>query len=195
MAAGVRDRRSVDGGATSDDGGGLTSTAPFVAHLENSPPLLLWVSELHDRGQRSCREHQGRPGHPITGDGCRELSEELWAETSDALRGFLDGAASLGQGARPNLLADVDCTLLDERSFGAALHIATLAPAWTSPAFLECAVQRTASSESFPLWAALDASSHLPESRTWLAPALVRDDRTLRRLSQTSRDIRGGTHE
>lgn len=147
--------------------------------------LTAWVASAHDRAFESCAMHR-TPSDADPATVCAPASEQLWAISSDTVNGLIEAAAFVTQGGEPpRLLAATNCAEQDSRAFAASLHLASRAPAWTDPAFLRCAVERTSESEDFALWTALDASRHLPDQRAWLGDRDFHDPRTLRRMRQT----------
>ncbi len=116
------------------------------------------------------------------------MSEALWVRTTPQmtaiLRAMRDLAGENGDSLFGSIWRDVDCRSLSESDLGAALHLATLAPAWTDPDFLACVVERESGSEAFPLWSALDAALVVPGSGSWVRDADYRDGRTLWRLQR-----------
>ncbi len=115
---------------------------------------------------------------------CGPLSETLWSTAADELQPLLNATHALsGESFEPgSVLGGVDCTHLDEADFAAMAQIATLLPVPTDPGFIQCAIERESSFESFPLWALLDAAATAHLTLAGLDDTKFSDPRTLRRL-------------
>jgi hypothetical protein len=161
----------------------------LVDAFRSEQQMLNWVREAHQRARADCHRMLGLENAAGSQDPrapCGDLTEELWGRASDDVTGVLRAVRDLsGEGTGALLGAmwrDTDCRAMSDRDFGAALHLASLAPAWTDPDFVACAVERESSRESFPLWAALDAATAVPGSGGWVQDDSFHDDRTLRRV-------------
>lgn len=158
--------------------------------LNDSRAMIERIAEVHAAAQETCLGGYVSHADPSRGaldpdarEPCGALSEQLWNTTRGSVDDAVNTLAAFGGDSRVELLADVDCDSLDEEHFGAAVHVATVAPAVVSHDFFRCAIRRESRHEEFPLWSLLSVIRGLPEARTWVPASDYRDDRTLRRLS------------
>ncbi|GAB4110002.1 MAG: hypothetical protein OHK0013_45800 [Sandaracinaceae bacterium] len=157
--------------------------------LRDSASILRWAREAHESRRSLCLQRfDPVPGPrarviPDPTATCGDFSESLWSVTADDLAGLIHLVDAFGPDTtdRP-LFRGLTCDSMDAPDFGAALHVAVVAPRFVDVAFLRCAVLRTSSEETFAFWSALDATEHLPESRSWIPNREFLDERTLRRV-------------
>ena len=178
------------------DAGAAVHVAPsigdcFIDSFGADPSVLDWMRGAHQRARTRCIVMLGLAERAAPTDPhapCGDLSEELWADSTEDVSAVLRAIRDLsGQGTGAllgSLWRRSDCRMMSDADFGAALHLASLAPAWTDPDFLACAVARTSGRESFPLWAAMDAAAVVPGSDAWLRGTHFHDERTLRRIAR-----------
>ncbi len=164
----------------------LTATESAVGLLEQSHALVEHVASAHDFAREPCvRAYGGDDPNPEPNphDVCGSLSETMWLATHGSVNEALGSLMRFaGPDGVPSLLDDVNCDALDDEEFGAALHIAAVARAYTSPRFLQCAVRRESAHEDYALWSLLTIFQGIPGAQRWVPEGPYHDDRTIVRL-------------